>query len=68
METFTTDQVRKGLENVATSDADLEAIIEKMREAPAVADVLGYSDDELKGTARDEPAEHERIGDPGRRW
>lgn len=51
-ETFTEHQVRTGLAAAGLDEQAVETALRAIREAPRNAGALGYTDDELKGTAR----------------
>jgi hypothetical protein len=53
-ETFTEHQVRVALGLLGWSEGAIEDALREMRMAPPRPGVGGFSDDELKGTARDE--------------
>lgn len=57
--TFTEHQVRAGLMEVCEGDVTaVNDCIDVMRDTPAEPGAVGFTDDELKGVARDEWAVH----------
>lgn len=73
--TLTEYQVRTVLGEVFADRVSIEGLIERMRVAPANPGAVGFTDDELKGSARDSytltiagdesPATHERLIEVG---
>lgn len=51
-ETFTVHQVRELLAMLGHDDTQIESMLDEMRQMPERPGAVGYSDDELKGTAR----------------
>lgn len=59
-ETFTETVVREALKDMISAPA-VDTAVERMRQESQNPGSLGYSDDELKGTARDEEPEGVRL-------